>query len=334
VGGLNDALLVKLVEDVLDVVTTSITEPLDIITSNHDIIGELPHQESYLSHMVTDAVLQQVDAKKSFLPNYPMVAVQANGVVRETLRFSNTGNRTTLADVFRVLPLGGSPWEGDAAAPGYPILLFTLAPAELMVGLEIGVTQGLVSDSFFLTYSGMRVEYDRNRADLDLSAGNPWSTGHVVKIEMEETPFGSWFTLYETGVTNPWKDPSGSAIDPTDPADYRIIILTNLYIAGFLDTYGLAPRDEDGDIIGDPATESMMDRLSNAALCQQPLVPFYELQYCETLDLGGPPWDLLPELKGWEALLMYLDEQGPSLGSLYSGNTVDPVDARVVDVTN
>ena len=112
------------------------------------------------------------------------------------------------------------------------------------------------------------------------------------------------------------------------------MILTNLYIAGFLDTYGLAPRDEDGNVIGDPATESMTERLSHTALCQQPLVPFYELQYCETLDLGGPPWDLLPELKGWEALLMYLDEQGPSLGSLYEGATVDPVERRVVDVTN
>ncbi|MFC1610987.1 bifunctional metallophosphatase/5'-nucleotidase [Myxococcota bacterium] len=335
VGGLNEALLGPLVNDVLGVQTTSIFDPLDIVTCSHDIVGEVAHQDSNLIHLATDAILQQVSAKKCCLPSYPMVAVQANGVVRETLRFSSsTNNRTTLADIFRVLPLGASPWEGDNAAPGYPILLFTLTPHEVLQGLEIGVTRGLESDAFFLSYSGMRTQYDRNRPDFDPDAADPYATGHIVKIEVEQTPMaGDYFTLYDARAAEPWQDENGTPIDPTDPSDYRLIILTNLYIAAFLDTFGLAPRDEDGDIIGDLAEDELMDRLADTALCIQPMVPLWSVQYCQTLDLGGPPWDLLPELKGWESLVMYLDELSTISQGEYAGATVATDDLRVTDVT-
>ncbi|MBI5507154.1 MAG: 5'-nucleotidase C-terminal domain-containing protein [Deltaproteobacteria bacterium] len=367
IGGLNEVLPVKLVNPVLlqrtdptDLVTPpvlSIIEPIAGITSDHDVVGEVPGVDSYLTHLVTDAELDRVWNHKCDMVA-PVVAVQANGVIRETLHFGPSDHKTTLDDVFRVVPLGGSPWEGPYAAPGYTVLKFKLTATDLMKGLDVGVTKGLESDSFFLSYSGMRTEYDTRRPPFNPGAA-PGTTGQIVKIEIEDPPLSGTYayTLYDANRTPQWKNSAGGTIDPDDPASFLITVVTNLYLGGFLDAFGLVPRDDNGYPMAcqTPRTAYTcdqvlppMERLAYAALCINPLTaaPLIPMsQYascgslggpvleCYTVDPAGPPWQLAPELKEWEAVLIYLAGKGGLGTNEYRGASVPLAERRVRNVT-
>jgi 2',3'-cyclic-nucleotide 2'-phosphodiesterase (5'-nucleotidase family) len=335
-GGLNEQLVVTLANDFLGLPVTSFAQGIDGITSNHDIIGERANRDSYLAHLATDAALDRVANHKCFVDR-PVVAVQANGVLRETLRFSRRDAKTTVADIFGVSPLGGSPWQVIKSTPGYPLLMFKLNALEMLIGLDVGVTKGLTSDSFFLSYAGMRTEYDTRRQPFTPTAANPWSTGRIVKIEVEEEPFeGDWYTLYDAHAAEPWKNASGAAIEPED---FFINIVANLYLAGFLDNYGLTPRDDDGDPY---EGDTLLDRLKEASLCYNVgamlshdmgcLAGVAPVKMCSTLG-GWPLLDELPQVKEWEAIALYLLAIGELPNDAYAGTEVLTADLRVRNVT-
>ncbi len=332
IGTLNEQLVTPLAGDFLGLGVESLVQPLVGVTSNHPIVGERAHRDSHLAHLVTDAVLDRIANHKCFVDR-PVVAVQANGVLRETLRFSSRDARTTVADIFGVVPLGGSPYQRTKATPGYPVVMFKLNAVEMLAGLDIGVSRGLASDAFFLSYAGMRTRYDTSRPPFDPTAPDPWATGMIVRIELEREPFsGDFFTLYDASAATPWRDDEG---DPIDPQGYLVTIATNFYLAGFLDTFGLSPRDEDGAPI---AGASMTERLAPTVVCYNVsatishdlgcLVGVAPLKMCNTL-AGWPLLDELPELKEWEAIALYLQELGDLPADRYAGTEVLEADLRV-----
>ena len=392
VGGLNEALLplppssgiaTGLINGILQAPSpvTSIVGPIDGILSDHDVIGEVRGSDTYLSHLVTDAELERVFNHKCKLGaadalHGPVVAVQANGVIRESLRFRSTDHKTTLDDIFRVLPLGASPFESKYAAPGNTLLKFKLNAKEVLAGLDVGVTKGLENDDFFLSYSGMRTEYDKSRGACQVSGVDPCvSGGRIVKIELMNQSAGTLSNAYYAVPlydisrlpNNPWKDPATGA--PIAPMSYYVTVVTNLYLAGFLDALGLAPRDDDGlpitpcagaapSVCQDPT----LGRLAMTALCFNPalatrvvgIAPIAQGNSCndyglpspvngttapviECSSLGTPPWALAPEVKDWEALYLFLAASNGGAGLLhndYAGATVTPADLRVKDVTS
>lgn len=323
--GLNALLLPKLGVNLLD----------PVATSDHDIIGELEFQDSNLSNMVTDAERLIATGGACLNPATDrIVAVQANGVLRDSLRFgSGTPPTTSAADVFRVLPLGASPWEA-AANPGYPVAVFRLSVGELFAGVNVGVSKGLEGDSFFLSYSGLRVTYDKTLAPFDAATFNPTSTaaaGRVTKLEMTRDG-ATWQTVYTYDAANPL--PWVARWQNINPATELVTVVTNLYIAGLLDAFGIKPKAANGSLLQLPQTVLCQtgEPNPNCAAGKPALAP------C----IGLPGTVLMPklywtatEVKEWGVLLQFLRGGPPLLNGqipslLYRGDK--PASPRVISL--
>ncbi len=329
-----------------------------VAASTYDIVGEAPFQDSSLLHLVTDAqravVMQGACLQHNPAAGQYVVAVQANGVIRESLRFPGPVGRpdptpTTLADVFQVLPLGASPLDLPAL-PGYPIVLFRLAGVHLFAGLDVGVTNGLQADSFFLSYAGMRVSYDTTRSSFNpdaLPAGDPG--GRVTKIEIADG--AGWVTIFDLTAGATWV----SRWINFNPFGDTVVVITNLYLAGFLEAFGITPLKPDGVDAGTPFDPDPllggMETLGQMILCQVAQAPDCgagapAMRRCYAVD-GQPPWNVGPtpltEVKEWAALFAYMRALPVPVGGtlptfppgLYEGdiNPRDAVRSRVVDVS-
>ncbi len=306
---------------------TSIYQP--VATSTYDIVGGLQFQDTNLLHFVTDAELAIVSANTCpVATSRATIAVQANGVLRDDLQFSQTSGATSVADVFRVAPLGASPFEAAAVrAPGYPLMRFQLLALEILAGLEVGVTNGLVSDDFFLSYAGAKIEYDLSRPNFTVA--DPVNSGKITKITIGTDLTGYTWVIYDASrpFATRWQDAGGT---PFDPTSNLITVVTNLYIGGFLDAFGLAPRDGTGTPIG----------LDDTILCWAGQAPdcggtgANVIMPCKVASMGTVPWPV-PEVKEWQVLLTYLSSplalDGTVPPLLYAGAA--PAAPRVIDVT-
>ena len=319
-GGLNAALGPALGANLLD----------PVVASDHDIVGEVPHKDTNLMHLVTDAAFAVVAGGACINPAIqPVVAVQANGVIRESLRFG-AGGTTTVADVFGVLPLGASPWAAPAVqAPGFPTVMFRLRPVDLFIGADIGVTKGLESDSFFLSYSGMRVHYDPSFEAFDPATFNPMGTapgGRITKMELGNDQAG-WTPIYEYDATLPWAARWAPELNPLTGS---ITVITNLYLAGFLEAFGLSPRDAAGEVMPLPATVlcQNMEPDPNCLEGRPALAPCLTLPGSTTSPVS---WRY-PEVKEWGLLLKFLTAGlgGTIPTPMYAGEL--PASPRVIAV--
>lgn len=183
--------------------------------------------ESPLGNLVTDAILAAVNQVPGDAP-LAVAAFEANGVIRDSI-LAGKSKAITVADAFRVLPLGIGPDQ----VPGYPIVTFYITAKELKNACEAAVAiPNLMGDDYFLQFSGLKFTYD---ADGPLF--------NVVKA------------IY-------LKDGNGYSDAPVDTSDantglYRVAV--NLYVAAMMGvleskTYGLlavTPRDKDGNPITD-----------------------------------------------------------------------------------
>jgi hypothetical protein len=189
--------------------------------------------ESNILNLDTDAMLAA--ASTNALGGGPtQVALQARGSMRADLVPGKTG-ALSFADVFRVSPLGVDPTNGT---PGYPILRFGLVQAELRAAIEGTLQLATQDEDFFVSPSGLKVNYDRTRAPLDLStptsaAGPGWTTRiATVAGDGSETV---WFDTM--GGANPggWLSAGG----PTTP----VVVAATYQLAAFASLLGIAPRD-------------------------------------------------------------------------------------------
>ncbi len=196
-------------------------------STTFDVPKPVPHRESNLMNLATDAARYTLNNFDTQSVQDPVrVAINANGVLRDEIREGQTG-RLSLSDLFRVLPLGVSPVENT---PGYPLIDFYAAPAELKGALEVGVSQGLVSDSFWLGVSGARVEFDPTRAVGD----------RITKLELLGTKRDPWD---DAGADELVYDVNAGGF--TNPASL-IHIASNLYIGLFAEALGICPRFPSG----------------------------------------------------------------------------------------
>lgn len=203
--------------------------------SDFDVGATASSNESNLGNLVTDA--ERWTANQLVPDNRvdPIrVLINANGVIRDGLYRGQTGV-LTLADLFRVLPLGVSPAE---QTPAYPVIDFWVTVPELKAGLEIGVGAGADSDSFWLNVSGLRIEYDPSLPAFD--PANPLTTGRITKLTLTSTSADPWAdgALEAT----PIFDLSASPDPFLGNATRLIHTGTNFYIGLFLEGFGLCPR--------------------------------------------------------------------------------------------
>jgi 2',3'-cyclic-nucleotide 2'-phosphodiesterase (5'-nucleotidase family) len=163
--------------------------------------------ETNIGDLITDtylAAVNQVDPA-----NPASFAIEANGVIRADVVKGATGV-FSFYDLYRVLPLGGSPY--DFTVPGYPLVGFYLFGAEIE-----GVMNQLVDlgrNDFFVQASGLKYTYDPNGPE----------GGKIVSLSVD----------------------NGSGVyGPIQPGTlYKLA--ANYYTGAFLGLFGLFPRDQSG----------------------------------------------------------------------------------------
>jgi 5'-nucleotidase/UDP-sugar diphosphatase len=237
-----------------------------VAESTYEVQGEAAHRESMIVRMCADSARAMLN--RVLYTADPVVAyVMANGAVRGGVRPSRADGRLSLADVYAVLSLGVSPVE---ETPGYPVIDMYLAVAELKAGLEIGISMGFEASSFFLNYSGVKIEYDPNLPAFDPE--NPTTTGRITKMTL-------WDPAADAALL-PWDDNYSNVVfditvtpDPFSGHAYDFIhVATNLYIGLFIEGFGLCPRNSAGQwdpLCGTCANTDAdcADGLGNTATC-------------------------------------------------------------------
>jgi 2',3'-cyclic-nucleotide 2'-phosphodiesterase (5'-nucleotidase family) len=215
----------------------------DLGATAFDIGETTPNNESNLANLVADSARWAVNTLDDDAVGNPVeIAITANGVVRDGIYRPLAGDVLSFADLFRVMSLGVSPQE---STPGYTLVDFFLTAPEIKAGLEVGLSNGLVADSFWLQVSGARIEYDLSLPAFD--PANPTTTGRITKIEIIDPAAGDdpWDDALATYEPTPLFDRSlgaGAFPDPT-----RLVHLTtSVYISLFMEGFGLCPRSSTG----------------------------------------------------------------------------------------
>jgi 5'-nucleotidase / UDP-sugar diphosphatase len=195
--------------------------------------------ETALGNFITDAmrlVGEEATGRKVDL------AVQANGVIRADLvpgQMPWSDGEITFYDLIITTGLGA----GLDNNPGYPLVSVYMTEDEVRRAMEISVLLSeLLSDTYYLQYSGVRLEYDPDRAILMRIpfTGMPIPTSRAVLNAERFTGEGIQ---------------TGEAFEPLRKGGERLFhIITDYYIAGFLPMVGnmlpnlaLVLRDENGD---------------------------------------------------------------------------------------
>jgi 5'-nucleotidase/UDP-sugar diphosphatase len=122
--------------------------------------------ETGLGDLVADSIRWYVDRLDS-APGDPSsrvtLAVESGGVIRDEILRGATG-RLTVADLFRVLPLG----VGLDGSMAYPLIEVYLTGAEIRKALEIVASvYPLKGSDYFLQVSGVRFTYNPHRVLFD-----------------------------------------------------------------------------------------------------------------------------------------------------------------------
>jgi hypothetical protein len=263
-------------------------------------------------------------------------------VLRDSLQFGNpvvAGKKTaSAADVFRISPLGAS--ASDQAQPGYGVTMFNMVAAELYAGMDVGVTKGRQSDSFFLSYAGAQVTYDPTALPFDQTklADTNAIHGAITKIAFGNDVTGYTDVIYNRAPGGSWD--SGWIV----PKNTLITVVTNAYIAGFLQSFGFHALNKLGQpIVSADPTNS----LAGLMLCSTGLAPdcagtgAAPIQRCAEGTNHAPPWTTgWTELREWALITKYaatLQSGGGIADGKYGGsasaNSALPAVNRVLTVT-
>ncbi|MFU8861595.1 MAG: bifunctional metallophosphatase/5'-nucleotidase [Cyclonatronaceae bacterium] len=230
-------LLNGMVADLTDGTVTGIRQP--IATSAFTLPRGPQKTETALGNFITDAMRligEEATGRKVDL------AVQANGVIRADLapgQMPWSENQVTFYDLILTTGLGA----GLDANPGYPMVSVYLTEDEVRRVMEISVLLSeLLSDTYYLQYSGARLEYDPDRAIL-------------MRIPFKGTPIPTSRAVLSAERFTGEGVQHGDAFVPINKGGDRLFhIVTDYYIAGFLPRVGgmlpnltLVLRDENGD---------------------------------------------------------------------------------------
>lgn len=134
-----------------------------------------------LAYLTSDAHLMNVRALGLDVD----FAIQAGGLIRTPLMAGATG-AITVADAFRVVPLGKSPFDETV---GYPLVRAKVAIDAIRILFEFTSGRGPYSSSYDLTGGALVADMDCSRDPVTsvADAFNP-AKGRVMKIWMDSDP--------------------------------------------------------------------------------------------------------------------------------------------------
>jgi 5'-nucleotidase / UDP-sugar diphosphatase len=122
----------------------------------------------------------------------PVLGFDANGQLRAPIARGETGE-VWLSDLFRVVPLGIGPDQ----RPGFPLVTYYLNAADIASGLELGGSNGALSNDYVLQLSGVRVEYDMSKPLFGRVARVSLVNGDVVR-ELDPSDTGTCYKVIST----------------------------------------------------------------------------------------------------------------------------------------
>jgi 5'-nucleotidase / UDP-sugar diphosphatase len=214
--------------------------------TDFDVIGLRASQETNMLNLSTDAMLKTARA----LGKTTALAVNAAGSVRGDIIKGKTGEMT-IADLYRVFPLGMNPVDGSI---GYPLCHFYIWKVEIKGAFEVAVSQGLIADSVFMSPSGLKVEFDTSRpaADLTPTALLDPQNGRVTKMTLDTTDdnVDNYDTvIFDLSATDPWINGDPTQLFP---------VATSLYVASFAGSAGVTLKNAAGDSVA--LTDTILKR--------------------------------------------------------------------------
>jgi 2',3'-cyclic-nucleotide 2'-phosphodiesterase (5'-nucleotidase family) len=200
-----------------------------LCSTSFDVVGLRQPGENNALNLDTDAMLTVVNGIG--LPTE--IALQNSGGVRADFFEGDI----TMADVFRMSPLGGDPTTGT---PGYPLVRVFMSTGELLGAIEatLGMAYPLspvYSPDYYLAPAGLSIAYDPSLPPFN--PANPGEPGWVTRMALV-APDGSETVLYDVSA-NP------SSGWTSDPYALRSLVST-YYVASFAQYFGIVLRDETG----------------------------------------------------------------------------------------
>jgi 5'-nucleotidase len=126
----------------------------------------IAEEESPMGNLIADSIrwyVNKIDSNKNDPLSRVVIAVESNGVIRDSLLKGKTG-QITVGDLFRTIPLG----IGMDDTMGYPLISFYLYGYEIKRALEILTSvQPRKGYDYFLQISGARFTYNPHRVIFD-----------------------------------------------------------------------------------------------------------------------------------------------------------------------
>jgi len=126
----------------------------------------IAEEESPVGNLIADSIrwyVNKIDSNKNDPLSRVVIAVESNGVIRDSLLKGKTG-LITVGDLFRTIPLG----IGMDDTMGYPLISFYLYGYEIKRALEILTSvYPLKGYDYFLQISGARFTYNPHRVIFD-----------------------------------------------------------------------------------------------------------------------------------------------------------------------
>jgi 5'-nucleotidase len=207
---------------------------------DYDIDNTSALQETELMVLSADSMLAMANAP-GIGPT--QLTLEAAGVVRVSTLEKGTKSKLGFGDVFRAVPLGGSPVTGT---PGYPLCRFGVWLVEVKAAFEVAAGFAYTGhEDLFLVPAGFKFEYDTKRAPFNPN-GDPTdrNNGRVTKIfqlKPADLAAGNYDGAYDlkfdasltTGALPGWLD-----------APLRVLpVVTSLYMATFATFAGIHLKD-------------------------------------------------------------------------------------------
>ena len=227
-----------------------------LATLGYDIDNSTKYQETELLDLAADA---QLAAANSIAPTD--LAVDAYGVIRVSKLEKGKTGKLNMGDVFRAVPLGGSPVAGTL--PGYPLCRFGILLAEVKAAFE--VTAGFAysgHDDLYLVPSGFKFEYDTTRPAFNAN-GDALSkdNGRITKIwqlNSADLAAGNYDGAYTLKFDASTPASPGWMANPLS----LVRVASSLYIATFATFAGVHLRDPatGAPIAGNDPTATIVHR--------------------------------------------------------------------------
>jgi hypothetical protein len=193
-----------------------------------DVPGLRQPGETNGLNLSTDALRASAEA----LAGDTEIALQNSGSVRADLFAGDV----SMADVYRMAPLGADPTTGT---PGYPVIRIFVTTAELRAALEgtLGMSF-LGAADFYLSPAGLRVVYDPTRPPFD--PADPLGPGWITALAL----------VGADGVETPLYDASAAIAGlpagwTSNPGALRSVA-TTYYVGAFAEAFGVTLRDATG----------------------------------------------------------------------------------------